>query len=313
MTVSKRLMRIAALASCAGQDLCPEKAEERNGVLLADIGCDHGYTALCALECGAAAEVLCADINEGPLMQAVRNFRRSGKRGQAAFLLSDGLRAAALPDGLLKEAERKHRDAFQERLRSEEADVDPELCSDGTDQAAPADTDPCSRIPDVIVLSGMGGKLMQEILCLLPTNGDRAYEEETLFAAARRYLSAVSRLILSPQSEPELIRHLLTDRLDMRITDEEMLLDEGKRYLLMSVAPKERAERERYRTEADYRYGVWLFAKRDPVWRAQLSEAYKKNTVLLEKLPEGAPRRKALQAETEEIAAYLSSWERTGN
>ena len=59
--------------------------------LLADIGCDHGITAIEALRTSKAQRVIAADINEGPLSAARENSVREGTADRTVFVLSDGL------------------------------------------------------------------------------------------------------------------------------------------------------------------------------------------------------------------------------
>lgn len=60
------------------------------GERVADIGCDHGYLAIHLLQTGKARSVIAADINEGPLLSAVRNAEKFGVRDRIEFYLSDG-------------------------------------------------------------------------------------------------------------------------------------------------------------------------------------------------------------------------------
>ena len=60
------------------------------GERVADIGCDHGYLAIHLLQNGIASSVIAADINEMPLLSAVRNAEKYGVRDKIEFYLSDG-------------------------------------------------------------------------------------------------------------------------------------------------------------------------------------------------------------------------------
>ena len=57
---------------------------------VADIGCDHGYLAIHLLQTGKARSVIASDINEGPLLSAVRNAEKFGVRDKVEFYLSNG-------------------------------------------------------------------------------------------------------------------------------------------------------------------------------------------------------------------------------
>ena len=60
------------------------------GERVADIGCDHGYLSIHLLLTGKARSAIAADINEGPLLSAVRNAEKYGVRDKIEFYLSDG-------------------------------------------------------------------------------------------------------------------------------------------------------------------------------------------------------------------------------
>ena len=62
------------------------------GDRVADIGCDHGYLSIYLLTNGIASSVIASDINEQPLLSAVRNAEKYGVREKMEFYLSDGVR-----------------------------------------------------------------------------------------------------------------------------------------------------------------------------------------------------------------------------
>ena len=62
------------------------------GERVADIGCDHGYLAIHLLQTGTARSVIASDINEGPLLSAIRNAEKYGVLDKIEFHLSDGAR-----------------------------------------------------------------------------------------------------------------------------------------------------------------------------------------------------------------------------
>lgn len=64
----------------------------RQGDVVADIGCDHGYLGIHLLKEGIAKSVIAADVNEQPLQSAIRNAMRFGVRNKISFYLSDGVR-----------------------------------------------------------------------------------------------------------------------------------------------------------------------------------------------------------------------------
>lgn len=62
------------------------------GDRVADIGCDHGYLGIHLLKSGVASAVIASDINEQPLLSAIRNAEKYGVRDKMSFHLSDGAR-----------------------------------------------------------------------------------------------------------------------------------------------------------------------------------------------------------------------------
>ena len=60
------------------------------GDRVADIGCDHGYLGIRLLLSGKASSVIAADINQGPLDNALRNAHKYGISDKMSFYLSDG-------------------------------------------------------------------------------------------------------------------------------------------------------------------------------------------------------------------------------
>lgn len=63
------------------------------GSRMADIGCDHGYLSIWLLTQGIARSAIAADINQQPLLSAVRNAEKFGVRDKMAFYLSDGAKS----------------------------------------------------------------------------------------------------------------------------------------------------------------------------------------------------------------------------
>ena len=62
------------------------------GDRVADVGCDHGYLSIHLLTNGIAKSCIASDINEQPLLSAVRNAEKYGVRDRMSFHLSDGVR-----------------------------------------------------------------------------------------------------------------------------------------------------------------------------------------------------------------------------
>lgn len=61
--------------------------------LLVDIGSDHGYLALAALQNGLAKTVIASDLREKPLIQAQKTFAQANVFTKVYFIRSDGLSA----------------------------------------------------------------------------------------------------------------------------------------------------------------------------------------------------------------------------
>ena len=64
----------------------------RHGCRVADVGCDHGYLSIHLLTNGIAQSCIASDINQQPLLSAVRNAEKFGVRDKMEFFLSDGVR-----------------------------------------------------------------------------------------------------------------------------------------------------------------------------------------------------------------------------
>ena len=63
------------------------------GDRVADVGCDHGYLSIYLLTNGIARSCIASDINQQPLLSAVRNAQKYGVRDKMEFCLSDGVRS----------------------------------------------------------------------------------------------------------------------------------------------------------------------------------------------------------------------------
>ena len=58
---------------------------------IADVGCDHGYLSIHLLRKGIARSAIASDVNEQPLLAAVRNAQKYGVKDKMEFFLSDGV------------------------------------------------------------------------------------------------------------------------------------------------------------------------------------------------------------------------------
>lgn len=148
--------------------------------------------------------------------------------------------------------------------------------SDGLKELKPGEA-------DTVIIAGMGGELMLRIL------RDGAHMR-----------SSVKHYVLSPQSELTAFRHGL-EKLGLSITEEQMLMDEGKYYVIMTVSPGAM----HYEHEYEYRYGADLIRKQDPVLKEFLEREMKQGEELLAHLSQtgtdGAKKRaESLGKELEE-------------
>lgn len=164
--------------------------------VVADIGCDHGFTSIYLIQNQMAEHVIAMDINEGPLERAKEHVLQYNMEQRISLRLSDG--AKELAEG--------------------EADT--------------------------LLISGMGGALICRIL----------QESEAVTKSAKE-------LVLSPQSEIYLVRHLLHD-MGFRIVGEKMVLEQGKYYVVIRAVPGV----ESYPEETDYIYGKILIDNKDEVF-----------------------------------------------
>lgn len=79
LQISRRLKAVAALVS--------------PGLVLADVGCDHGYIPIYLIQKGQIPRAIAMDINQGPLLRAREHIREWGLEAYIDTRLSDGLKA----------------------------------------------------------------------------------------------------------------------------------------------------------------------------------------------------------------------------
>ena len=127
---------------------------------------------------------------------------------------------------------------------------------------------------DTVLIAGMGGPLMERILTAHP---------ETV--------AAIKELVLQPQSEIAEFRRFIQS-IGFRITEEDMLFEDGKYYTILRAEHGEEA----LWTEEEYLYGKYLRKTALPVLRAFLEEECRKAKEVLAGLhtagTEKAERRK---------------------
>lgn len=117
---------------------------------------------------------------------------------------------------------------------------------------------------DTIIISGMGGALMEQIL-----------------RAKQNVLQSAEELVLSPQSEIYKVRHCLHE-LGFRIAMESMVKDKGKYYVIMRAVPGS----EHYSDPIEYTYGKCLMESDDPVFWEYMKREENRVCGILERFPQ---------------------------
>lgn len=117
---------------------------------------------------------------------------------------------------------------------------------------------------DCAIIAGMGGDLMVNIL-----------------SKAKAHMEAGIHLVLQPQSEPWKVRKFLYNS-GYEIIKEDMVLDEGKYYVMFKAIPAE--EDVLIYNQHELVYGRLLLKSRHPVLKEYIERNKKKNGELLSKL-----------------------------
>ena len=107
---------------------------------------------------------------------------------------------------------------------------------------------------DSIIIAGMGGNLMVQIL----SEACDKWKDDT-------------ELVLSPHSETELVRRYLSEN-NMVIEEEGMLIDEDKYYVVMRAV----SGKSDYESDAHFRYGKLLLERKDAVLYEYLRKEFSK-------------------------------------
>lgn len=115
---------------------------------------------------------------------------------------------------------------------------------------------------DSIVIAGMGGALMTDIL-----------------DQGQHVIGVGKELILQPQSEIFKVRHFLHDH-GYRIMKEKILKEEGKYYFILKAVPGT----QNFSEEFLYEYGEYLLLCQDPLMREYLQREQEKYSKILENL-----------------------------
>ena len=142
-------------------------------------------------------------------------------------------------------------EAAAENIKKYQADRIKLICADGLSGISPGEA-------DSIIITGMGG----ELICRILKKGCH-----TVWAA--------KELILGPQSEPEKVRRLIAG-IDLIITDEALVSEDGKYYPIMKVqqnpAASGQAEFLPEEDETELLYGPVLLKNHDPVLKQFLEK-----------------------------------------
>jgi len=117
---------------------------------------------------------------------------------------------------------------------------------------------------DTVLLCGMGGLLMIKILS--------DYPETT---------ASMKELILQPQSEVGEVRHFLHKQ-GYRITQEHMLKEDGKFYVMMRAV--QCAKPQQYEKECEYLYGRLLLEEKNEVLKEFLCREHRLRSEVLKAL-----------------------------
>jgi len=132
---------------------------------------------------------------------------------------------------------------------------------------------------EVLVLSGMGGNTIREIL-----------------AAAPHVTRTVSRLVLQPMADPGDLRTWLAAN-GWRISDESLVEDGGKIYIVIMAEPGQEETRDPFLLEL----GPRLLEKKDPLlgrYAERIAGLYEQVLAGLECANSDAAREKALEIKT---------------
>ena len=136
---------------------------------------------------------------------------------------------------------------------------------------------------DTVIIAGMGGPLMQEILC-----------------DGKEILREIPEMILQPQSDLEGFRRFLA-RNGYGITQEHMILEDGKYYQMMRAVHGEVYELD----EMQYRFGPMLLAEKNPILARVLERESILKRKILSRLEEEGIRTDESERRREELLNEL--------
>ena len=148
---------------------------------------------------------------------------------------------------------------------------------------------------DTVIIAGMGGMLMGQIL-------------ETAWADPENGVHELHQMILEPQSDLPFFRELIR-RSPMKIRDEILVQDRGKWYFIFDVCPKDSVTAQE---EEDSFFSFSLLRRKDCLYRQYLEKVLQKNESLLTSMTEEGEnlklRKKELLTENEKIREVIDQW-----
>ena len=148
---------------------------------------------------------------------------------------------------------------------------------------------------DLVVIAGMGGMLMGQIL-------------ETAWADPENGIHELHQMILEPQSDLPFFRELIR-RSPMKIRDEILVQDRRKWYFIFDVCQKDSVTAQE---EEDSFFSFSLLRRKDCLYRQYLEKVLQKNESLLTSMTEEGEnlklRRKELLTENEKIREVIDQW-----
>lgn len=212
---------------------------------LADIGTDHGYIPIYALQHGIAKRAIASDIKKGPVEIAKKNIHEHGLSTQIETRLGPGLQTLGMNE--------------------------------------------C----DVIVISGMGGNLISDIL----TEG-------------ASIAKSTKHLILLPVQYPEELRRFLVNH-GYSIMDETMAREGNKFYPILHVIHKPDSVCE-YEKEVYYYTGKCMLETKHPILYQYIGHKLSRLSIILKELEHTKEQQRKLEVlqlikEFEEVKACLDN------
>lgn len=137
---------------------------------------------------------------------------------------------------------------------------------------------------DTVLIAGMGGKLMARIL----RDGEKVF-------------ASIKTAVLQPQSDLDEVRSYVLSH-GFTITDEEMLIDDGKYYTVMKAI---KGESESY-SRADLVFGKINIEKGSPVLRSLISRDQRIYGGIIEKLSKDPEKHQERIAEIKSYQALMN-------